>query len=837
MGSNAYVLGNVIDVSSDYTIKNADAFISIGVLSASITLMLPAKPIKGERHTIKDGSGSALVHNIHISGNGKNIDGAATSTLALAYASVDLLFNGSSWANIASGGGSVSTSNGYPGFNVKDFGAVGNGVADDTIAVQAALNAIMAVSRGGNLYFPAGTYNISYTLFLVGDYGHNYKLFGDGGGLSEKTMLRWIGPQKATMLSCWGLNWSFFNDLIFEGGAASLHIGGYGAHPETAKLGAGCLTWFHSNQFGTVVHPPVPSGGNAATFGVFFNNCSWQGVIGGLYSACAVGDGPLSPGDITVDGYGNCTIYQEASYTPPTTGANAVDTVFHTTLASSATAGDIAFHLNDVSGFVLHRAIVISHPGTDPFVGRIETIDPVGKLVTAKQVVNLPVTGYGIPWSVASGSDGYNVMPAAIGHAQPSGTIVTMGTDIQNDECQGFFWKACNFMGGGYDTTVLDQYSYACCSIYSGYNTEQFYWDDTNFFVQTGTLGIYSPTNPNNAFFLRNIQFGTFASAGVWLGPTNFAKLDLFQCATESSTGFGYLVNNSAGPYGGTTHLDGCEVIMNCIGNPYNICLGLGGSSYIERSVFQCEFGDLLPDGYAQPLALGCTNELTVSQCSWYAEEFQIPIFYNNNDALSSYFGSDAHPRTNRTHSANAPGDAGQVYGEFPALRVTLKNNTGTDTSGAVIQLPDVLFKPPELFSIGPSTNPYAPGAVETYRAQTRMLTGRYEANCHGLGNGSLFYICTLQPRMVIRSAIVEVTEVFSTATTLDMGSQPGSYADQFAGVSVPTAGALILSLDAVPAVIGNTWDTNATIALQFHNSATLTTGKLTVYLTTELLA
>jgi polygalacturonase len=39
--------------------------------------------------------------------------------------------------------------------NVKDFGAVGDGVADDTSAIQAAINAMTA---GGVLYLPEGTY-------------------------------------------------------------------------------------------------------------------------------------------------------------------------------------------------------------------------------------------------------------------------------------------------------------------------------------------------------------------------------------------------------------------------------------------------------------------------------------------------------------------------------------------------------------------------------------------------------------------------------------------------------------------------------------------------------
>jgi hypothetical protein len=44
-------------------------------------------------------------------------------------------------------------------FNVQDYGAVGNGVTDDTAAIQAAAAAIQAAG-GGTLYFPAGTYSV-----------------------------------------------------------------------------------------------------------------------------------------------------------------------------------------------------------------------------------------------------------------------------------------------------------------------------------------------------------------------------------------------------------------------------------------------------------------------------------------------------------------------------------------------------------------------------------------------------------------------------------------------------------------------------------------------------
>ncbi len=56
--------------------------------------------------------------------------------------------------------GSVSTSPSAPlVFNLRDFGAVGNGVADDGPALQNALNAIGAAG-GGELFVPAGRYAI-----------------------------------------------------------------------------------------------------------------------------------------------------------------------------------------------------------------------------------------------------------------------------------------------------------------------------------------------------------------------------------------------------------------------------------------------------------------------------------------------------------------------------------------------------------------------------------------------------------------------------------------------------------------------------------------------------
>ena len=51
-------------------------------------------------------------------------------------------------------------------WNVKDFGAVGNGRADDYTALQRAVNTVLR-KGGGTIYFPAGTYSISQTLRIT----------------------------------------------------------------------------------------------------------------------------------------------------------------------------------------------------------------------------------------------------------------------------------------------------------------------------------------------------------------------------------------------------------------------------------------------------------------------------------------------------------------------------------------------------------------------------------------------------------------------------------------------------------------------------------------------
>ena len=68
--------------------------------------------------------------------------------------------------------------------SVKDFGAAGDGSADDTAEIQAALTAASGTS---NVYLPAGTYIVSATIFIPS----NTYFFGDG----KSSIIKMIGTE------------------------------------------------------------------------------------------------------------------------------------------------------------------------------------------------------------------------------------------------------------------------------------------------------------------------------------------------------------------------------------------------------------------------------------------------------------------------------------------------------------------------------------------------------------------------------------------------------------------------------------------------------------------
>lgn len=106
--------------------------------------------------------------------------------------------------------------------NVRDFGAVGNGIADDTVAIQAAINAgagsVVGAARG--VYFPSGDYYISAPITVP-----NYtSIFGDG---PQKSRINLEGKPYTSHIftnanpTTWG--WLNIQNFGFRGGSYGLY--------------------------------------------------------------------------------------------------------------------------------------------------------------------------------------------------------------------------------------------------------------------------------------------------------------------------------------------------------------------------------------------------------------------------------------------------------------------------------------------------------------------------------------------------------------------------------------------------------------------------------------
>lgn len=108
--------------------------------------------------------------------------------------------------------------------SVKWFGAVGNGVANDTAAIQAAIDFVKALPTGGSVYVPAGTYsftNLNMTL-ISASFGATVTIFGDGPATS--TLQQTTSPG-GVCIDISGSNWLRFEDIgLFTGANSTVGV-------------------------------------------------------------------------------------------------------------------------------------------------------------------------------------------------------------------------------------------------------------------------------------------------------------------------------------------------------------------------------------------------------------------------------------------------------------------------------------------------------------------------------------------------------------------------------------------------------------------------------------
>ena len=157
--------------------------------------------------------------------------------------------------------------------SVKDFGAVGDGVADDTIAIQTAINS----SHRKAVFFPRGIYKVTDTLNIT---VLSYSLVGERTERGQNTQAYRDGEYSAVRINFAPVDTTKFLVNMFQA-TVSLNIIGPFEHKNL------CFTLNGANgfQFGNESLPITDDGiGQAYVFGVRFENCNFQ-TSGGVFGS------------------------------------------------------------------------------------------------------------------------------------------------------------------------------------------------------------------------------------------------------------------------------------------------------------------------------------------------------------------------------------------------------------------------------------------------------------------------------------------------------------------------------------------------------------------------
>ena len=230
--TNTFVLGSNLNAAqSNYTYVNnlssqGSIYANLGLINSSGRTSFGHDGVGNHWFKSTDNNGESILNSgigYGFHSNGLNID---SHTWALSGYDKMILDNNGLHASIIATG-SITSRTLQDRFadivNVKDFGAVGDGITDDTVAIQ---NSINSVSSGQyiELFFPKGIYNISGTVINNGriiSWKRDVQSHFIGSGIINGV---YISPE-VTDSYYWNQFALRTNDRIFSGPALSANDG------------------------------------------------------------------------------------------------------------------------------------------------------------------------------------------------------------------------------------------------------------------------------------------------------------------------------------------------------------------------------------------------------------------------------------------------------------------------------------------------------------------------------------------------------------------------------------------------------------------------------------
>lgn len=181
--------------TSNYT-ASATQLVPVDTTSGSITVTLPTTPENGVQLGVKhvvQGNTSNVPNVVTVTAGGSDVfnkaGGGTSVTLKLSGQGVFIEYGSGIWYVISDDLPLGQLDIRYPFvYNVKTYGATGNGSTDDTAAIQAAINAVTgsaspaANTRAalGPLYLPPGAYKVTSDLVIQSV--ENFTMTGAGSG-------------------------------------------------------------------------------------------------------------------------------------------------------------------------------------------------------------------------------------------------------------------------------------------------------------------------------------------------------------------------------------------------------------------------------------------------------------------------------------------------------------------------------------------------------------------------------------------------------------------------------------------------------------------------------